>query len=47
MTCARHVTLSDRALEESTDADVQRRVEEKPPKEWVSTALKKGVNRIK
>ena len=47
LTCARHVTLSDRALEDSTDADVQRLVEEKPPKEWVSTALKKGVNRIK
>ena len=36
-----------RALEESTDAVVQTRVEEKPPKDWVSTALKKGSNRIK
>ena len=46
MTRAGHVTLSDRALEESTDADVQRQVEQRPPKEWVSTALKKGIDRI-
>jgi hypothetical protein len=41
------MSLSDRALEESTDAGVQRRVEEMPPKDWVSTALKKGINCIK